>query len=215
MQTRSIRVAVADDNDMIRYGMSVFMETFADLMLVGEARNGIEAIELCRTAKPDVVLMDLIMPEMNGVAAIRRIRQEMPHIRCVALTSFDDAELVHDALQAGAISYLIKNMSLDELAAAIHDAYMGKSTFSQEAVQALRDETQPMMPVREPVNGHELEILQHLSQGLTDDEIAGKMSLTPAMLDYDIQLIIAKLNSQTRAEAMAIAMRDRLIATNF
>jgi DNA-binding NarL/FixJ family response regulator len=137
MQSATIRVAVVDDNDMLRYGMSVVLEAVEDISFVGEARSGAEALELCGRVNPDVILVDLVMPEMSGVVTIQKIREAMPHIRCIALTSFDEAQLVRDALDAGAISYLIKNLSLDALAQSIRDAYAGKSTLSDEAVKAL------------------------------------------------------------------------------
>lgn len=137
MQSRKIRVAVVDDNDMLRYGMSVALNAVEDISFVGEARSGTEALEMCRKVMPDVMLVDLVMPDMSGVVTIQKIREEMPSVRCVALTSFDEAQLVRDALDAGAISYLIKNLSLDALAQSIRDAYAGKSTLADEAAKAL------------------------------------------------------------------------------
>ena len=118
--------------------MSVVLQAGGDIDFVGEARSGTEAFELCRKLKPDVLLVDLVMPEMNGVAVIQKLREEMPDIRCIALTSYDEAELVRDALDAGAISYLIKNLPLEALAQSIRDAHAGKSTIADEAIKALR-----------------------------------------------------------------------------
>jgi DNA-binding NarL/FixJ family response regulator len=146
MDTQVIRVAIVDDNDMIRFGMSISLDIYDDILIVGEAGNGREAIELCHKVKPDVLLIDLIMPEMDGVTTIRQLRRELPDVRCVALTSFDEAPLIQSALEAGALSYLIKNLSLEALVTAIRDAYVGKTTLAREAQKALEDDAQAHAP---------------------------------------------------------------------
>jgi NarL family two-component system response regulator LiaR len=118
-----IRVMIVDDHDMVRSGLILFLDAFDDLVLVGEAANGTEAIRLCAETHPSVVLMDLLMPEMDGIAATRAIRQAYPNVQIVALTSFSDQDLVHRALQAGASGYVLKNAPIDELANAIRAAY--------------------------------------------------------------------------------------------
>lgn len=209
-----IRVAVVDDNDMLRYGLTVALGSFSELEVVGEGRNGREAIELCRAVKPDLLLIDLIMPEMDGVTAIRHIREEMPEIKCVALTSFDEAALIRSALQAGAISYLVKNMSLTTLLKAIQDSYSGKSTFSREALQALRDQTPYQSIQTASLNEHEIEILRLMSRGLDDRKIAAVLSTDEAALAQEITEMMMKLGASNRAEAMIIAQRDELIAVD-
>jgi NarL family two-component system response regulator LiaR len=129
-QSPTIRVLLADDNDTLLSGLEVVLEMFDDLQLVGEASTGIEAVELCEQLQPDVVLMDLVMPDMDGVAATEIIRQKYPSIRVIALTSFDDEKLVQSAIKAGVSDYILKNVSIDQLATAIRDAYMGKSRLS-------------------------------------------------------------------------------------
>jgi NarL family two-component system response regulator LiaR len=118
-----IRVLVVDDHERVRSGLATFMEAFDDLELVGEAANGKEAIRLCAEAQPQVVLMDLVMPEMDGVSATRAVCQAYPEVKIIALTSFGDQDLVQRALQAGAVGYLLKNTSIDELANAIRTAH--------------------------------------------------------------------------------------------
>lgn len=118
-----IRVLIADDHDKIRSSLSIFLEVFDDLELVGAAQNGEEALELCEQLEPDVVLIDLLMPKMDGVAATRKIRQSHPSTQVIVLTSFHDEKILHKALQAGAAHYLFKNVTIDELAAAIRSAY--------------------------------------------------------------------------------------------
>ena len=135
--TDPIRVLIVDDHAMVRKGLLAILKNKPELELVGEARDGREAIECCEQLKPDVVLMDLVMPELGGVAATRAIHQRWPQVQVIALTSFQEKELVQDALQAGAIGYLLKNVSGDELAEAIRQAHGGRPTLAPEAVQAL------------------------------------------------------------------------------
>jgi DNA-binding NarL/FixJ family response regulator len=132
-----IRVLIVDDNDVLRNGLGVFFDLFEDLELVGEATNGLEAIERCEALKPDVVLMDLVLPKMDGVAATRRIRQSYPQIKVLALTSFEDEKRVEAAIEAGAVGCLLKNLDIDELAQAIRAAHAGQSVLSQEVIDLL------------------------------------------------------------------------------
>lgn len=125
-----IRVLLVDDHDILRKGLVEVIELFDDLQLVGEATNGKRAVELCADLHPDVILMDLVMPEMDGVAATQAIRQNYPDVQVIALTSFEDEKLIQSAKQAGVYSYLLKNVSIDELADAIRSAYKGKPAFS-------------------------------------------------------------------------------------
>ncbi len=124
---KPIRVMIVDDHDMVRGSLALFLEAFDDLLLVGEAANGFEAVRLCAKAQPNVVLMDLIMPEMDGIAATRTIRQANPEVQIIALTSFGDQDLIQEALQAGAASYLLKNTPIDVLANAIRAAVSDSS----------------------------------------------------------------------------------------
>ncbi|MDX2162371.1 MAG: response regulator transcription factor [bacterium] len=211
-QPSLIRVGVVDDNDMLRYGLSVTFETFPDVQIVGEGRNGQEAIDLCRTLNPDVLLIDLIMPEMNGVTAIRRIRREMPNVRCIALTSYDDAGLVYDALNAGAISYLIKNMALTDLIDAIRRAMHGETTVAEEALEALK------ASAREhhfsPAQFTEIErcILDHMANGRSDEQIADAVGVEVGTVKQHIRELLATFKVSRRSEALVIALRDGLIS---
>ncbi|NLX08754.1 MAG: response regulator transcription factor [Chloroflexi bacterium] len=143
-----IRVVIADDHDLVRSGLRIFFESHDDLRLVGEAANGLEAIAACQKYHPDVVLMDLVMPDMNGAIAIRRIHQQQPDLPIITLTNFQDENLILSAIQAGAISYLLKNVSSDELAQAIRDAYAGVSTLSPAAMEAIAAGPIPPVPPR-------------------------------------------------------------------
>jgi NarL family two-component system response regulator LiaR len=143
----TIRVVVVDDHDMVRKGLGVLLESFPDLEPVGQAADGEHAIRLCAETDPDVVLLDLVMPDMSGPEVISCILKRNPHIKVIALTNYKDEQLVHGALNAGAISYLLKNVSIDELAAAIRSAHEGKSILAPEAAQALvKAATRPPKP---------------------------------------------------------------------
>jgi len=170
--SQTIRVMLVDDHNVVRSGLATFLRAYEDLELVGEARNGVEAVNLCHRYKPDVILMDLMMPEMDGIAATRAILADYPDIKIIAMTSFDEEELVHGVLAAGAISYLLKNVTSDELAKAIRDAVSGRSTLSPEAarvlVQATRPTEQPWLELTE----REMEALHLVVQGQSNRQIA-------------------------------------------
>ena len=134
---RTIRVMIVDDHPMVRRGLAAFLRVRSDLELVGEAGDGQEALRVCQEVRPDVILMDLVLPGMSGGAATRAIRSRCPQMKVVALTSFQDKELVREAMEAGAISYLLKNVTAPEAAEAIRAAHIGRSTLAPEALQAL------------------------------------------------------------------------------
>src|SRR5512146_2127524 len=141
--SQTIHVMLVDDHNVVRSGLATFLRAYEDLDLVGEAKNGLEALNLCRKKRPDVILMDLMMPEMDGIAATRAILAEYPDTKIIAMTSFEDEELVNGVLAAGAISYLLKNVAADDLARAIRDAVSGRSTLSPEAARVLIEATRP------------------------------------------------------------------------
>lgn len=208
----TIRVLIADDHDLLRNGLAVFINTCSDLELVGEAASGQEAVALCEALQPDVVLMDLVMPEMNGVEATSVIRERFPSTHVIALTSFDNEEMVQSAIQAGAISYLLKNVSVEDLAAAIRAAYEGKSTLAREAAQALVSATHRPTADNFRLTGREREVLAMLIKGMTNVEIAGQLSISHSTAKKHVSNILAKLQTSSRTEAVAIAVQNRLIA---
>jgi NarL family two-component system response regulator LiaR len=206
-----IRVMLVDDHTMVRRGLATFIKVFDDLELAGEAANGEAAIQLCAQLAPDVVLMDIVMPEMDGVTATRAIRRQFPEIQVVALTSFKDKGLVQDALQAGAIGYLLKDVSADTLAEAIRAAHAGRATLSPEAAQALVQSA-----ARPPTPGHDLtarerEVLALLVQGLNNTQIADKLVVSPSTIKSHVSHILSKLGVTSRTEVAALAVRRGLV----
>lgn len=210
--SEKIKVMVVDDHQVVRQGFSTFLQAFDDLRPVGEAANGREALEMCRTLEPDVILMDMIMPEMNGIEAIKRILAEFPDMRIIALTSFnDDKELIQSALQAGAISYLFKDISIDELAETIRKAYAGQSVLAPEATKLLIQMTRKPSPQEFNLTPRELEVLELLSQGLNNNQIAQKLVLSRSTIKFHVSSILSKLSVSTRTEAVSIAHQHNLI----
>lgn len=206
-----IRVMLVDDHAVVRRGLSAFFMTSDDLQLVGEATGGEEAIRLCETLQPDVVLMDLVMPGMNGVEATRAVHERWPRIRIIALTSFETDELVQGALQAGAISYLLKNVSALELAEAIRAAHAGRSTLAPEATQVLiRAAGQPETPGQD-LTARERAVLVLLVQGLSNDEIGERLNLSHSTVKFHVSNILSKLGASTRAHAVALAVQHKLV----
>src|SRR5262249_34187743 len=208
-----IRVLIVDDHVVVRSGLAAILLAFDDLELVGEAPDGRAALDLCSSGRPDVVLMDLVMPEMDGATATRAIRQAHPHTQVIALTSFHEGELVTAALQAGAIGYLLKNVSADELAGAIRAASAGRPTLAPEAAHILIEHATrpPSPPPRADVSSREREILALMVRGLSNPDIAAQLVIGRATVKFHVSNILAKLGATSRTEAVALALQQRLV----
>ena len=211
MPATPIRVLIVDDHPMVRRGLATFLMVYDDFMLAGEAADGETALQLCGQVSPDVVLMDMVMPVMDGVAATRAIRRQFPNVQVIALTSFKDEGLVEKALQAGAISYLLKDVSTDDLAQAIRAAHLGRATLSPEAAQVLVDAA--TLP---PTPGHDLTerewaVLALLVEGLNNTQIARRLGVSPSTIKSHVSNILTKLGVTSRTEAAALAVRRHLI----
>ncbi|MGA2505183.1 MAG: response regulator transcription factor [Anaerolineales bacterium] len=206
-----IRVMVVDDHTMVRRGLATFLKVFDDLELTGEAASGQGAIQLSEKLHPDVVLMDMVMPDMDGAAATRIIRKRSPSIQVIALTSFKEEILVKSALQAGAIGYLLKDVSADELVQAIRAAHAGRSTLSPEAAQALvHAASQPPAPGLD-LTEREREVLALMVEGLNNTQIAARLTVSPSTVKSHVSNILAKLGVASRTEAVSLALRNHII----
>jgi NarL family two-component system response regulator LiaR len=212
-ETDPIRVMLVDDHDMVRRGLATFLQVKPDLELVGEARDGAEALEVCNKVRPDVILMDLVMPEMDGAEATRSILQKWPEIKIIALTSFQEKDLIQEALQAGATGYLLKSVTVDELAAAVRSAHAGQLTLAPEALQALLQSstsTSPAGPAYD-LTDREMEVLVLLVEGLNNREIAERLYVSRATAKAHVSHIFNKLGVSNRAEAITLALREELV----
>ncbi len=209
--TKTIRVMLVDDHAVVRSGLAAFLLAYDDLELAGETNSGEEAVRLCARLRPDVVLMDLVMPGMDGATATRAIREHCPQIQVIALTSFKEEDLIQGALQAGAIGYLLKNVSADELAGAIRAAHAGRPTLAPEAAQVLIQAT-----VQPPKPGHDLtererEILALMVEGLNNTEIADRLVVSRSTVKFHVSNVLSKLGVDSRTEAVALAVQQRLV----
>ncbi len=210
--TQKIKVMLVDDHNVVRSGLATFLRAYEDLELIGEAKNGREALNLCHKEQPDVVLMDLMMPEMDGIAATRAILAEYPQIKIIAMTSFEEEQLVQGVLAAGAISYLIKNVTSDELAKAIRDAVSGKSTLSPEAARVLVQATRPVKQPLFELTERELEVLKLVVEGQSNQRIAEALVISIATVKAHISNILSKLQVSSRAEAINYAIKHKLVS---
>ena len=210
--SQPIRVMLVDDHTMVRRGLAAFLKVFDDLQLAGEAESGADAIQLCAKILPDVILMDMVMPDMDGAAATRAIRQQFPQVQVIALTSFKEGNLVKNALEAGAIGYLLKDVSADELVSAIRAAHAGRATLSPEAAQALVETAnQPAAPGLD-LTEREREVLALMIEGLNNTQIAGRLTVSPSTIKSHVSNILAKLGVASRTEAVTLALRNRIIS---
>ena len=208
--TPPIRVMVADDHAMVRSGLAAFLMASEGLELVGEAANGLEAVRLSAQVQPVVVLMDMVMPGMDGPTAIKEIHTAQPAVQIIALTSFPEEDLIQRALEAGAISYLLKNVGADELADAIRRAKDGRSTLAPEAAQAL------ILRARQPTHTYDLtqrerEVLALMVKGLSNPEIAQRLIVGRSTAKFHVSSVLTKLGVSSRTEAVALALQNRLV----
>lgn len=213
MEKTKIRVMIVDDHNVVRSGLSAFLQAFDDLDMVGEAAGGADALQKCGELQPDVVLMDLIMPEMDGVEATRLIRNQYPSVQVVALTSFKDDELVQKVVKAGAIGYILKNTTATELANAIRNAQNGQPALAPEATQALVRAARgtSFQSAGSDLTQREREVLALMIKGFSNVEIAERLVISPSTAKFHVSSVLAKLGVTSRTEAVALALKSKLM----
>jgi two-component system, NarL family, response regulator LiaR len=215
MSKEPIRVIIADDHAMVRSGLRLFLMAFDDLKMVGEASSGQAVLALCAQEKADVIVMDMIMPGMDGIRTTQEIHSKFPKIQVIGMTSFQDANLIQEMLDAGAISFLMKNVSAAELAVAIRDAAEGKATVSAEVREILKVSTiSPAQGIgfeTYKLSERERQVLTCMVSGCSNAEIAGELVISLSTVKYHVSRILEKLGVGNRSEAVSLALQHRLV----
>jgi NarL family two-component system response regulator LiaR len=206
-----ITVMIADDHAMVRLGLRTIVESFGDFHLVGEASDGERAVQLCVQLRPNIILMDVMMPMLNGIEATRQVRAQCPTTQVIAITSFEDEQHTHDMLQAGAMGYLLKNVSASELAAAIRNVHGGQPVLSAEATRTLLKQSTQAVPQHDALSERERDVLRLMIRGMTNAEIGRALHLSPFTVKNHVSNIIAKLGVSTRTEAATMALQQKLM----
>lgn len=212
MSNDVIRVMVVDDHLVVRKGYLTVLKAFDDLELVAEAANGEEALLKIPEVHPDVILMDIMMPQMNGIETMKAIRAQYPDIQFVALTSYDDdAQMVQAALQVGAMGYFFKNVSVNNLADAIRAAHAGQPTLAPEATMMLVHAKKQRTSDDYNLSERELEVLTLLAEGLSNREIGARLTISHYTVKFHVSSVLGKLGASSRTEAVSIAHQHELL----
>lgn len=216
-KTKTIRVLIADDHPIVRDSLRTLISTEPNLKLVGEAVDGDEAVRKTLKLKPDVILMDLVMPVKDGLQAISEIKNALPEVSILVLTSFSDEDKVFPAIRAGALGYLLKDSSPQELLKAIYDVHRGEASLHPSiAIQLIREINRPsdLPPVENPLSERELEVLKLIAQGLTNQEIARRLVRSEWTVRTHVRNILGKLHLANRTQAALFALREGLAELN-
>ena len=211
--TAPIRVLIADDHAILRKGIRALLSTEPDIQVVGETENGLETVIQAQALRPDVILMDLVMPEMDGIEATRRITAEQPGVRILVLTSFAADDKVFPAIKAGALGYILKDSGPAELVQAIHQVYRGQPSLEPSiALKVLQELSHPPQrpPTPEPLSERELEVLRLLAQGKSNREIADQLVITELTVRTHVSNILGKLHLASRTQAALYALKEGL-----
>jgi NarL family two-component system response regulator LiaR len=211
--TEVIRVLIADDHAIVRNGIAALLATEKDIEVIGEAPTGKEAVYAAQALQPDVILMDLVMPEMDGIQAIQQIRTKDPAARILVMTSFATDEMVFPAIKSGALGYLLKDSSPEELVTAIHQVYRGEpSLHPQIARRVLQEISQPPTQIRteEPLTEREVEVLRLIARGMSNQEIAEQLVISETTVRTHVSRILGKLHLASRTQAALYALKEGL-----
>lgn len=210
--SEKIRVVLVDDHDVVRQGFKYFIDAIEELELVGEASNGQEAIKVVHDLKPDIVLMDMMMPKMNGIEATKAILDYTTNTKIIALTSFvDDEKLVKDALEAGASGYFFKNVSVDELANAVRKIHNGEMALASDATRLLVKANSAPQEPDVSFTEREQDVIKLMVEGLNNREIGEKLFISRATVKFHISSVLSKLGVTSRTEATAIIVQHKLV----
>ena len=214
---KPIRIFMADDHAIVRKGLRTLIESESDMEVIGEASDGVEAVLKVRSLQPDVILMDLVMPRQGGVEAIIEIKKENPDARILVLTSFAEEEKVFSAIKAGALGYLLKDTSPEQLLQAIHDVYRGESSLHPTiALKLIRELRQPsnLPPTNDPLTEREVEVVKLVAQGFTNQEIADTLFISERTVGNHIGSMLSKLHLANRTQVALYALREGLASLN-
>jgi len=213
MNERTIRILIVDDHEVVRKGIRSLLSTESDMQVVGEASNGREAIEQAETLLPDVIIMDLVMPEVDGLEAIARIRSRHPRSRILVLTSFGSDHKLFPALKAGAVGYLLKDTSPEDLIRAIRNAAAGRTSLHPTVARRLliefSNDSENHRPA-EPLTAREIELIRRLARGHTNEQIGEELHISEATVRTHVSHILGKLNLTNRTQAALYALREGL-----
>jgi DNA-binding NarL/FixJ family response regulator len=215
--TKAIQILIADDHLMVRKGLSALIQGISDFKLVGEAEDGSQAIAMYRDLQPDIVLMDIVMPKVGGIEAIRAIRAADPSANIIALTSFSDEQLISQALSSGARGFLYKDVSVDELIHAIRQVHLGQVTLDSDALQVLMHKLELSQHSEAPnrhgevkLSPREQDVLRLLVKGKTTKQMAVILSVQPSTIKQALSGLYQKLGANNRTEAVSIALREKI-----
>ena len=221
-----IQVLIVDDHEVVRQGLRTFLELHDDphspvIEVVGEAANGVEAVELSSRLQPDIVLLDLVMPEMDGITATKKIIERDPQIRVIILTSFGEEDKVVPAIRAGAQGYLLKDISPDGLAQAMYDAYRGEVQLHPKAAQKLMsavskpEDTSSSQPGKrdlDDLTNREQEVMQLIAEGKTNQEIADELVISESTVKTHVSNILSKLHLKDRTQVAIFALKHDVLS---
>ncbi|MDW7617808.1 response regulator transcription factor [Peribacillus simplex] len=208
-----IKVLFVDDHEMVRIGVSAYLSAQPDIEVIGEADNGLKAVELAMELRPDIILMDLVMPEMDGIEATKRIIESWPEAKVIIVTSFLDDEKVYPALEAGATSYMLKTSKASEIARAVRSTFQGQSVLEPEVTGKMMEKLRrpKITQLHDQLTNREMEILLLMTQGKTNQEIADELYIALKTAKVHVSNILSKLAVQDRTQAVIYAFKHSLV----